>query len=153
MQSQSARTTNNNSQHEAAGGWPHESSMSRARDICILLFFSSWLGVYIHGHVTFRVHGLRSLDQWLWVHLQVVSLRIYNLSGGIFFLSVHITPQCGPALYIIKINPEFNQCGCGQKGQYPKSRTRPDDLFEHCRTTDAEDAPVACQATALLRRG
>ena len=47
-------------------------SMSSCRrfdklNIYLLLFFSCWLGVYIHGQVTFCVHGLRSLDQWFCV--------------------------------------------------------------------------------------
>ena len=47
----------------------HEAIKVQCRDIyiLILLFFSCWLGVYIHGQVTFCVHGLRSLDQWFCV--------------------------------------------------------------------------------------
>ena len=50
----------------------HISSMSRLPTVrqarhLVLLFFSCWLGVYIHGQVTFCVHGLRSLDQWFCV--------------------------------------------------------------------------------------
>jgi hypothetical protein len=50
-----------NSQHEAI------KVQCPCRDIYILLFFSCWLRVYIHGQVTFCVHGLRSLDQWFCV--------------------------------------------------------------------------------------
>ena len=53
-----------NSQHRAP---KHEAIKFQCRDIYILLFFSCWLGVYIHGQVTFCVHGLRSLDQWFCV--------------------------------------------------------------------------------------
>ena len=45
----------------------HEAIKVQCRDIYILLFFCCWLGVYIHGQVTFFVHGLRSLDQWFCV--------------------------------------------------------------------------------------
>ena len=59
----------------------HISSMSSCRrfdklDIYLLLFFSCWLGVYIHGQCDIRVHGLRSLDHWLWFHPPIVSLRV-----------------------------------------------------------------------------
>jgi len=59
----------------------HISSMSRLPTVrqarhLVLLFFSCWLGVYIHGQCDIRVHGLRSLDHWLWFHPPIVSLRV-----------------------------------------------------------------------------
>ena len=66
-----------NSQHEAI------KVQCPCRDIYILLFFSCWLRVYIHGQVTFCVHGLRSLDQWFCVscfHLKVRTPKPGNSS-------------------------------------------------------------------------
>ena len=73
----SARKTN----QQPAPARSHISSMSSCRrfdklDIYILLFFSCWLGVYIHGQCDIRVHGLRSIDHWLWFHPPIVSLRV-----------------------------------------------------------------------------
>ena len=62
----------------------HKSSKSSCQrfdkiDIYILLCFSWWLGVYIQGHATFCVHGLRSLDHWLWFHPPMY-LCVYHIS-------------------------------------------------------------------------
>ena len=59
----------------------HKSSKLSCRrfdkiDIYIWLFFSWWLGVYIQGECDIRVHGLRSLDRWLWFYPPIVSLRV-----------------------------------------------------------------------------
>ncbi len=59
----------------------HKISMSSCQrfdkiDFYISLFFSWWLSMYIQGHATFRVRGMRSLYHLLWFHPPIVSLRV-----------------------------------------------------------------------------
>ena len=79
--------------------------------------------VHRHGPVTFCVHGLRSLNQWLWVHLQIVSLRV--------------SQPPSPSLMGLLTSTE-NKC-------FQKWKHR----VEHDKQTSIEKHPMACTRKSL----
>ena len=71
----STRKTNQQPQHEDIKVQCRVADGSTRSTSIHLTFFNWWLGVYIHGQCDIRVHGLRSLDHWLWFHPPIESLR------------------------------------------------------------------------------